>query len=58
MFSACPSPAPIALSMGEPAGIGTEITLKAWKQLRQSSPGFFLLHDPDEVAKTAARARS
>ena len=55
MFSACPSPAPIALSMGEPAGIGTEITLKAWEQFRQSGPGFFLLHDPDEVVKNAAR---
>ena len=41
--------------MGEPAGIGTEIALKAWSQLRDTGPAFFLLHDPYEVASTAAR---
>jgi 4-hydroxythreonine-4-phosphate dehydrogenase len=55
MFSASPSLAPLAVSMGEPAGIGTEIALKAWSRLRGTGPAFFLLHDPDEVAETASR---
>jgi 4-hydroxythreonine-4-phosphate dehydrogenase len=55
MFRASPYLAPLALSMGEPAGIGTEIALEAWAQLRHSGPAFFLLHDSDEVARSIAR---
>ena len=33
---------PIALSCGEPAGIGPEIAAKAWAALRQTCPFFFI----------------
>lgn len=37
---------PLALTMGEPAGIGGEITLAAWRALRSDGPAFFVLDDP------------
>lgn len=37
--------APIALSCGEPAGIGPELALKAWSDLRDGCP-FFWIGDP------------
>ena len=37
---------PLALTMGEPAGIGPEITLAAWRALRATGPAFFLIGDP------------
>jgi len=36
----------LALTMGDPAGIGGELTLKAWTALRQSGPAFVVLDDP------------
>lgn len=36
---------PVALSCGEPAGIGPEIAVAAWEALRESLP-FFLIGDP------------
>ncbi len=33
--------------MGDPAGIGGEITIKAWRALRDAGPGFLLLADPE-----------
>ena len=44
---------PLALTMGEPAGIGPEITLKAWQVLRGKVP-FVLVGDKDffgDIAK-------
>ncbi|WP_291731107.1 4-hydroxythreonine-4-phosphate dehydrogenase PdxA [Leisingera sp. F5] len=38
-------PGPIALSCGEPAGIGPEIAVKAWQALRSACP-FFWIGDP------------
>ncbi len=35
--------------MGEPAGVGAEITGKAWQALRTSGPAFFFLGDPDAL---------
>jgi 4-hydroxythreonine-4-phosphate dehydrogenase len=32
--------------MGEPAGIGPEITLAAWRAVRAAGPAFFLIADP------------
>ncbi|MEM7694888.1 MAG: 4-hydroxythreonine-4-phosphate dehydrogenase PdxA [Pseudomonadota bacterium] len=46
--------APLALTMGEPAGIGGEITLGAWSRLR-AGPPFFLIDDPARVAALSAR---
>lgn len=42
-------PNPLALTMGEPAGIGAEITVKAWQHLRQHAawPGFFVIDHPE-----------
>lgn len=51
----CP---PIAVTMGEPAGVGTEIIANAWKHFTQSSqkslsdnsaPAFFLIDDPQRL---------
>ena len=39
-------PAPIALTMGDPAGVGPEITLRAWQAIRLSGPSFFIIADP------------
>ena len=42
----------IALSAGEPAGVGLELTLAAWKQLRFDQP-FYLIADRDHVKSIA-----
>jgi 4-hydroxythreonine-4-phosphate dehydrogenase len=39
----------LALTMGDPAGIGGELTLKAWTQLRRSGPAFTALDDPERL---------
>ncbi|ABV92928.1 4-hydroxythreonine-4-phosphate dehydrogenase [Dinoroseobacter shibae DFL 12 = DSM 16493] len=44
--------APIALSCGEPAGVGPEIAAKAWAALGQSLP-FFMIGDPAHLAAHA-----
>src|SRR5260370_32185992 len=46
---------PRALKMGEPAGIGGEIALKAWLDLRDDLPPFYLIDDPDRLAALARR---
>ena len=40
---------PIALTMGEPAGIGGEITLKAWVRRHDGLPAFFAVDDPSRL---------
>ena len=48
------SRAPVALTMGEPAGIGGEIALLAWARRRATRlPAFFLLDDPARLAALA-----
>ena len=48
------SPLPIALTMGEPAGIGGELTLRAWlDRARRDVPKFFAI---DDVARLTALA--
>ena len=47
--------APLALTMGDPAGIGGEIALLAWRRAREDLPPFFLLDDPKRLARLAAR---
>lgn len=42
---------PIALTMGDPGGVGAEIAVKAWAALRHSGPAFFLIDDPARIAK-------
>jgi len=38
-------PAPLALSMGEPAGVGPEIIARAWSALRTEGPAFMVIGD-------------
>src|SRR4051812_45439001 len=35
--------------MGDPAGIGGELTLKAWTRLHEVGPAFAVLDDPDRL---------
>jgi 4-hydroxythreonine-4-phosphate dehydrogenase len=45
---------PIALTSGEPAGIGPDITIKAWLRRNELKlPAFYLLGDPDFLAHRA-----
>ncbi|GAB5447323.1 4-hydroxythreonine-4-phosphate dehydrogenase PdxA [Gymnodinialimonas sp.] len=46
--------APLALTMGEPAGIGGEITLAAWRDARARLAPFFLIDDPQRIVALAA----
>jgi 4-hydroxythreonine-4-phosphate dehydrogenase len=45
---------PLALTLGEPAGIGPDITLAAWQRRAELAlPPFYLLADPDFVDRRA-----
>ncbi|MFI4987475.1 MAG: 4-hydroxythreonine-4-phosphate dehydrogenase PdxA [Alphaproteobacteria bacterium] len=45
---------PLALTMGEPAGIGGELTLKAWlRGSARARPPFFAIDDPERLAALA-----
>lgn len=47
---------PIALTMGEPAGIGGELTLLAWRdRQRLDLPVFFALDDPNRLTSLARK---
>jgi 4-hydroxythreonine-4-phosphate dehydrogenase len=48
------APTPLALTMGEPAGIGAEIAISAWHRRAEGVKPFFLL---DDVARLAALAQ-
>jgi 4-hydroxythreonine-4-phosphate dehydrogenase len=50
--------APIALSLGDPAGIGPEIVVGAWRALSASGPGFVVVGDLAAVADAAGPDRS
>ena len=42
---------PLALTMGEPAGIGGEIALAAWRRLAGQGPVFLALDDPQRLRR-------
>jgi 4-hydroxythreonine-4-phosphate dehydrogenase len=44
---------PLAVTMGEPAGIGGEIALKAWLRRGEGLPPFYLIDDPDRLGRLA-----
>ena len=48
-------PLPIALTQGDPSGIGPELALTAWAQASRDAtiPAFFILADPDHLARVA-----
>ncbi|MBL8772931.1 MAG: 4-hydroxythreonine-4-phosphate dehydrogenase, partial [Phenylobacterium sp.] len=41
---------PLALTLGDPAGIGPEIIVKAWRALRTEPHVFFVVGDAQAVA--------
>jgi 4-hydroxythreonine-4-phosphate dehydrogenase len=46
---------PLAITMGEPAGVGGELTLKAWLGRRSGNRPFFAIDDPEHLAALARR---
>ncbi len=47
---------PLALTMGEPAGIGPDVTLAVWLERRERRlPVFYCLADPDTLRRRAER---
>jgi len=47
---------PIVITMGDPSGVGVEITLKAWKNSKIKKP-FFLIHDYAYVQAVAKKMK-
>ena len=45
--------AALAVTQGDPSGIGVEIAIKAWRGRGPGTPPFFLLADPDHVVRQA-----
>lgn len=51
-------PLPLVVTMGEPAGIGPEITLAAWALRRQRGlPCFYMVADPWHMRRVAAKTQ-
>lgn len=40
---------PLALTLGDPAGVGPEIVVKAWRALKDQGPAFFVVGDAQAV---------
>jgi 4-hydroxythreonine-4-phosphate dehydrogenase len=55
--TAAPALPPLALSLGDPAGIGPEIVVKAWTALRGEGPAFVVIGDADLLAAQGAPVR-
>lgn len=51
-----PKRPPIAITMGEPAGVGGEVLIKAWLARTAGLPPFFVLDDPVRLRALAAQA--
>ena len=45
--------APLALTQGDPSGVGPEIAIKAWLARDAETPPWFLLADPKHIARVA-----
>ena len=45
---------PLALTLGDPAGIGPEIVARAWQALRSGGPAFVVVGDAEAVARAGA----
>ena len=47
---------PLALTLGEPAGIGPDLALAVWRRRAEFGlPAFYLLGDPDYLRRGAER---
>jgi 4-hydroxythreonine-4-phosphate dehydrogenase len=51
-------PRPLALSLGDPAGIGPEITVKAWQALRGEGLPFMVVGDAQALASASSAGAS
>jgi 4-hydroxythreonine-4-phosphate dehydrogenase len=49
---------PLALTLGDPAGIGPEIVVKAWTELRETGPAFVVVGDFQSLASASASGES
>jgi 4-hydroxythreonine-4-phosphate dehydrogenase len=49
---------PLALTLGDPAGVGPEIIVKAWNDLRHSGPAFVAVGDFQALASASAAGAS
>lgn len=49
---------PIALTLGDPAGIGPEIIVKAWNELRHGGPPFVVVGDFQSLASASVAGAS
>jgi len=47
--------APLALTLGDPAGIGPELILRAWSQRAEGIPPFFAIASPEPLERLAHR---
>ncbi|MGA0604369.1 4-hydroxythreonine-4-phosphate dehydrogenase PdxA [Phenylobacterium sp. VNQ135] len=47
---------PLALTLGDPAGVGPEIVAKAWTALRESGPAFVVVGDAQALASAPGAA--
>ncbi|MEJ0024209.1 MAG: 4-hydroxythreonine-4-phosphate dehydrogenase PdxA [Alphaproteobacteria bacterium] len=45
----------LAISMGDPAGIGPEIVVKTWRERKAGDPAFFAIGDPNVYARAFER---
>jgi 4-hydroxythreonine-4-phosphate dehydrogenase len=52
------TPKPLALSLGDPAGIGPEIIVKAWRALRETGPAFMVVGDLEALNAGSAAGAS
>jgi len=48
---------PLALTLGDPAGIGPEIVVKAWSELRRSGPSFVVVGDYQALASASGASK-
>ena len=48
-------PLPLAVTMGEPAGVGGELSLKAWLARGEGARPFFAIDDPPRLAALAGK---
>lgn len=49
---------PLAVSLGDPAGIGPEIVVKAWQALKAEGPAFVVVGDYDALAAASSKGSS
>jgi 4-hydroxythreonine-4-phosphate dehydrogenase len=47
-------PGPLALTLGDPAGVGPEIVVKAWHALRAAGPAFMVVGDFQALASASS----